>query len=1093
MTQRTALEHESLRRFAGSVTAKFVALAAGEPEDQLRAPLETLLANMGRAFGVSVIAKGESRLPNRQGKPDYAVVVNGLLAGYVELKAPGAGARPNRFRGHDREQWKRFRTLPNILYSDGNEWGLYCSGQPAGPVVQLAGDVTTDGEGSVTDADAEAVGGLIERFFAWEPLIPSTAELLAELLAPLCRALREDVGDALTDTDSPLVHLAAEWRALLFPNASDEQFADAYAQTVTYGLLLARSAGASTLSIPDSVAALRSEHSLLAKAIEVLTMEQVQVEISTSLHLLQRVIDRVDTSALATGVRDLWLYFYEDFLGKYDPDLRRDAGVYYTPVEVVHAQVNLIDEILTDRLGLRLGFAESEVVTLDPAVGTGTYLLGVIEHALERVEALEGPGAVPGRGKMLAANIHGFEIMVGAYAVAELRLNEEFAAYGVDLSGEPPQVYLTDTLESPATKPVAPPLFYAPLAREHERALRVKEAVPVLVCLGNPPYDRHVADDTTKGGWVRHGAEGERAILDDFVTPARDAGFGVHLKNLYNLYVYFWRWALWKVFEHETATGPGVISFISASSYLRGPAFLGMREHIRRECDEVWVIDLGGEGRGARQTENIFSILTPVAVALAVRYGERSPDDPAVVHYTSIEGTRPEKLEHLDRITELDDLAWEDCPSGWHDPFLPVGTGDYFDWPSIVDLFPWQHSGVQVKRTWPISPDPETLHRRWAAMLASPDRATAFRETDRKVTRQYSSLEIGTGRQPSIASLPSGEPTPAIKRYGHRSFDRQWVIADNRLGDRMRPVLWRTHSSQQLYLASSLSAVLGSGPALMASADIPDLHFFSGRGAKDIIPLWRDSEATEPNLLPGLLDTLSEHYGHSVSAENFCAYCYGVLAHPQYVRRFTDELPVPSSEGSGRLGPRVPISLEPDLFAAARDIGRELLWLHTFSRQFVPDGAVGGGVPTGVARCVHPVPDSAAAYPNDYRYEADAKALNIGDGLFSPVEPEVWNFEVSGLRVIESWLGYRMRDPSGRRSSPLDEINAPQWRSEFTTELLELLWILEATVSVYPRQADLLDAILGGPLMRADDLPPVPNALRTPLDTSRRSVEQLEH
>ncbi len=116
MTQRTALEHESLRRFAGSVTTKFVALAAGEPEDQLRAPLETLLANMGRVCGVAVIAKGESRLPNRQGKPDYAAVVNGLLAGYVELKAPGAAARPNQFRGDDQEQWKRFRALPNILY-----------------------------------------------------------------------------------------------------------------------------------------------------------------------------------------------------------------------------------------------------------------------------------------------------------------------------------------------------------------------------------------------------------------------------------------------------------------------------------------------------------------------------------------------------------------------------------------------------------------------------------------------------------------------------------------------------------------------------------------------------------------------------------------------------------------------------------------------------------------------------------------------------------------------------------------------------------------------------------------------------------------
>ena len=363
-----------------------------------------------------------------------------------------------------------------------------------------------------------------------------------------------------------------------------------------------------------------------------LTDDLARAEIPTSLQLLQRVIDVVDSAALVGGATSTpWLYFYEHFLSAYDPDLRRDAGVYYTPVEVVRAQVRLVDEILTTRMARRLGFAEENVVTLDLASGTGTYLLGVIDHALARVEEVEGAGAVPARATHLAENLHGFELMVGPYAVSELRVTQELAARGATMPADGPHVYLTDTLESPTATPRTAPLFYEPIAQEHARAMQVKESVPVLVCLGNPPYDRHGATheegQTRAGGWVRYGDGQETPILDTFVAPVRAAGRGVHLKNLYNLYVYFWRWALWKVFEHGTATGPGVISLITAASFSEGPGFAGMREHMRRLCDELWVIDLGGESRGTRQSENVFSILTPVAVTVAVRYGVGNLDD----------------------------------------------------------------------------------------------------------------------------------------------------------------------------------------------------------------------------------------------------------------------------------------------------------------------------------------------------------------------------------------------------------------------------------------------------------------------------------
>ncbi|MFH2056218.1 MAG: N-6 DNA methylase, partial [bacterium] len=469
---------------------------------------------------------------------------------------------------------------------------------------------------------------------------------------------------------------------------------------------------------------------------------------SAPLDLLQRVIAEVAPEKL-TGPEDPWLYFYEDFLATYDPKLRKDTGAYYTPVEVVRAQVRLIDDLLVNRLGKPQGFADPSVVTLDPAAGTGTYLLGVIEHALARVGSEQGKGAVAGQATSLAANLYGFELMVGPYAVTELRVSQALRDRGATLPKDGTHIYLTDTLESPNAVPPALPLILKPISEQHEKALQVKKGVPVLVCLGNPPYDRHEAVDIENsknlsryGGWVRFSDEpqgpktrdkrgkektitGRRAILEfrekhsilhtAFVQPALTAGHGVHVKNLYNLYVYFWRWALWKVFEHTTSAGPGIVSFISASSYIDGDAFSGMREHMRRVCDEIWILDLGGEGRGTRRSDNVFAIQTPVAIAVTVRTHRPGKNKPARVCYAKIEGSRQAKLAALDDIRGFADTEWQECPNDWQAPVRPAGKGDYCGWPLLVDLMPWQHSGAQVKRTWPICPDPDVLTRRWRA------------------------------------------------------------------------------------------------------------------------------------------------------------------------------------------------------------------------------------------------------------------------------------------------------------------------------------------------------------------------------------------
>ena len=1080
--------HEALRSFAAAVAGKRAQLTAGEPEEQLRTPFENLMSALGAAWGLPVVCTGEAPLPDRLGRPDFAVHNNGLLAGYVELKAPGTGADASRFKGRNKSQFKRFAAAPNILYSDGDEWALYRGGKRIGALMRLSGSIVENGAQAVGEKDAIAVERLLRDFLCWEPALPTgrrgriNLREFAALLAPLCRMLRDDVADALQDAQSPLAALAQDWRQLLFPDATDAEFTDAYAQTVAFALLLGRSEGAEPLTLESAQQALATQHSLLSRALQVLTDPRAQTDMQASLGLLLRVLSVVPRN-LFLGAHDPWLHFYEDFLAAYDPKLRKNAGAYYTPLEVVHAQVRLVDELLASRLGKPAGFADPEVFTLDPAVGTGTYLLGVIEHSLGRVEARQGAGAVAGQAAQLARNLYGFELLVGPYAVSELRISRALGDRGATLPKDGTHIYLTDTLESPHAAPPQTPLFLQPIAEQHRKALAVKSAVPVIVCLGNPPYDRHeaatAANKARTGGWVRWGDDdGEsEPILSDFLEPAKRSGHGVRVKNLYNLYVYFWRWALWKVFEHESGGGPGIVSFISASSYLDGDAFCGMREHLRRVCDEIWILDLGGEGRGTHRSDNVFAIQTPVAIAVAVRGGQPS-EAPAKVRYARIEGTRREKLDKLEAIDGFGKVDWRDCPDEWQAPFRPPGEGDYFTWPLLTELMPWQQSGVKAGRTWVIAPNRETLNNRWRALLQTEgdERKALFKDspTGRQVHQAAFPISAsGSAKLQPVADLDSGSPAPDIVPFAYRSLDRQFVFSDARLIDRPGPSLWAAQSENQLYLTTLLSHPLGGGPALATCSCLPDLHHFRGSyGAKAVLPLYRTADSSEANILPGLLGRLGAAYERNVTPEDFLAYLYGILAHPAFVQRFAAELETREL--------RAPITKDADLFAEVCAVGARLLWLHTYGERFVPNGEQPGAVPQGAARCLKAVPVGTEGYPKQFRHNGATQTLQVGQGEFAPVAPQVYDFEVSGLKVVQSWLKYRMRDGGGKKSSPLDGIRPEQWTPQFTTELLELLWVVEATLALYPKQAQLLEAVTAGSCLQANELKPPPAALRKP-------------
>ena len=690
----------ALEKFANDLQKAFASKMTAQAEDQLKSPVQALI----KAVRLNVITKTEAQVKDLGGRPDIGIEVAGALCGHVELKAPGFGAQTKKFKGRDLEQWKKFAALPNILYTDAYEWALYRSGvhtPERKPIIVRLDDVIERGAAALTDALISQLFELLTDFLTWQPIVPKGPKALAAMLAPLCRLLREDVAIAVANDKSALKRLSSEIREYLFPLSSDKDFADIYAQTLTYALLLARLNGETHLTATSAAAKLDSGHGLLAETLRILTQSRARAEIETPVALLERVIEAVDPVQL--GKRgDPWLYFYEDFLEAYDPKRRKEYGVYYTPQDVVSCQTALVAELLDKEFNKPMAFADQGVVFLDSSAGTGAYPLAAIEYALRKVEAELGEGAVAEYATRCAQNMYAFELQVGPYAVAHLRLTKLLMDAGATLPEDGLHVLLTDTLDSPFIDPPVPPLMAERLTQEQRRAKKVKAHVPVFVSMGNPPYFREQSDDpsgNTRGKWVRYGdatdhtrkdQTPERPILRDFVDMASP----VHVKNLYNMYVYFWRWTLWKMFEQPDAPRRGIVSFITAASYLRGPGFTGMRQLMREAFDELWIIDLEGDNLGARKTENVFAIQTAVCIAVGVRYANQKRNALAKVHYSRIEGSREEKLVKLKNVKLFADLPWQECFAGAQEPFLPERAGNYFNWPLVTDLWPWQYSGT---------------------------------------------------------------------------------------------------------------------------------------------------------------------------------------------------------------------------------------------------------------------------------------------------------------------------------------------------------------------------------------------------------------
>ncbi|MGJ3230534.1 MAG: type ISP restriction/modification enzyme [Oceanicaulis sp.] len=947
------------------------------------------------------------------GRPDIALKLEGgLPRAFIELKAPNRPSDPTRWTGAEKRQYHRLRELGVWATSNFHELRLFERDAPAGVVTLLPAEAL---EPATPDAHADRlIDGhatqpfldLATRLLNSAAIAPAaqSAPQLATLLAHSARLVRETVRERLREldeaeiTNDPLQDVRAEFRNVLYahPEAGgytntsfDELFSAAFAQTLAFGLLLVREATNADVT-ENAWRDMPEEHPLMRTALRVVSMPEVVEAIGVGFEVMRDTVNSFDPAILALqpNGRDPILYFYEEFLETFDPDARERHGVYYTPVEVVRYMAGALDRALREHLDVD-GFMDARVNILDPAVGTGTFLLGVAERVREQ-QGGAGAGMAAAALHDLARRMYGFELLVGPYAVAHYRLHHTLRRgedeHGDDVEMAPfPRlgVYLSDTLAEPGADAPGGQLGFvsAGISEERREANRIKTEQPILAIIGNPPYRRlkRGENETLVGRWMD-------GLWEDLKEPVRNAGKANQLNTFPEMSVAFWRWAIWKLFEAENAPQRGVVAFITNRKFLTGWPYAGLRQMMRERFDRIEIIDLRGDVRagvrgGIDADVGVFDIQVGTAITLAIADGSRN-GAPAEVHYLdSWAESRFSRRAKLDWLTDgAEDGRLANAVPVERERLdnmrpLPFQNGE---WVSLDEAFQFKSSGMESKR------DPAVYAPTSIALTAKINRALEMN------IEQFSEFFHGTDQNPAHRARSVGLSDEFVRPASYRPFDVRAHYAHRTWNDRLRTDLTNVWGDQNLCLFT-LPGGVKAGPGAWCHHLYPDRHAFRGSYGGYAFPLYdRRPGGPEHNLRPALLEALGVAYGGAVTPEQVFDAMLALLSATSYSVRFAEDLE--------DVFPHIPFPAERAVFEDAARIGARIRAVETFAAPPADPSAGFARVVTQPSGPLAPVVDEDAG---------EVILCEDGSGHVTGLPRAVLEFKVSGYSVLANWLADR--------------------------------------------------------------------------------------
>ncbi len=994
-------------------------------EHTYRPTLQQLLQQLG---GKDITVLNEAQQVQHNA-PDFTIHRKGIPIGYVECKDIGTDLDA----AERSRQLQRYRkAFNNLLLTDYLSFRWYVGGEHK-TTVRL-GAVTP--AGSVQTAPSELhPETLFLNFFQPATLEIRTSRQLARHMASRAQLFKETMASILREERDrgTFRALCEKLKKEMIVDLTDEAFADIYAQTAAYALFAARcltyNNGQRGFSKGDAV--LGSTTDLLSHFFAKIAGKKTDKRLTWIVDELFQLLAGDWFGEILQDLRgggeteDPVVYFYEYFLREYDPTLKVEKGVFYTPKPVVQYIVRSVDALLDSHFGLSDGLADQQRVTysavingkpeerstgrvlvLDPATGTGTFLREVIALIRERVLAQGMAGAWPEFARThLLERLYGFELLVAPYTMCHLKLKMELAIgdHGVTLKDwQRFNVYLTNTLAEPAKKPSA--LWQAdPITAEAKLADDVKRDVPVMVVLGNPPYSRN---SSNTGDWIKEllrpksGADPKMDYYSVDGAPLGERQPG----SLQDDYVKFIRFAQHRIDQ----TGEGVLAFVTNRAYLNNITFRGMRESLMQSFSEIYVLDLHGDAYLSSSApddvkdQNVFDIQQGVAIGLFVKR-KGTGGKPAKVFHAELWGPRAVKYDWLSRHAS-DVTEWTEVhpASPWY-MFVPGAddhAGEFTAWHSLKqDIFLEQTAAMQTCR------DRITIHRSKQAVM---DFVQAFVQMSPEDARNhYKAGKDSRGWKVHLAQQSireTGISPEFVQPVAFRPYDVRFTYYNHRSrGFVCRPVF---KVMQHMIHGPNLGLVTARQVAgdefnhvLITSHVCTHRLLFDRIGSAYMFPLYiyNGGMGRQPNLCQRFVRFVAKRLnlvwtadgrGDGSTAfgpEDLLYYMYAFLHSPNYRTRYLSALKVDF--------PRIPVTSRPALFWRLVALGDRLAQLHLM-RQHGRD--LPGFPVLGMNRV-----DTIRS-----RLRGGKLWINKRQ-YFSDFKEEVWRFMQCGYRPLDKWLKER--------------------------------------------------------------------------------------
>lgn len=976
-----------------------------------RGALETYLESLDKEI---IVINEPSRI--EIGAPDLEIRIGegatSLSIGIIECKNIGV----NLDKEEKSDQIRRYHALENIILTDYLEFRWYLKGERQA-IIRI-GEIK-DGRIVPIEANFAQFEMMLGHYRQYRIPLISTSLEFAQRLAGVAQLIRKLIETDMR-TSSPSTQLLNQWdgfKQTLLPDMSIEEFADMYAQTLTYGLFIARinyEKPSKTFDADIADKYVPNTNPFLRELFHNMSFANLGERLNWLVKRLAEVLALTDIEALlkdfgkSTEQTDVVVHFYEAFLSQYDPKIRKMRGVYYTPEPVVNYIVRSVDYLLREKFYID-GLTDERAIILDPATGTGTFLYSVIQHIYEHFSS-------KGAWKNYVTNnllkrLFAFELLIAPYTIAHLKLGIQLRDTGYDFpQGQRLGIYLTNALDEGIKHKQQ--MFAQFIVNEANGATEIKQQKPIMVILGNPPYSGHSANENE---WISSLLQAYYAVDGQRIKERNS-------KWLRDDYVKFMRMAQ----DRIEKTGHGILAFVTNHSYLDNPTFRGMRKVLLQTFSDIYIIDLHGNSKKKELTpdghsdKNVFDIQQGVCIGIFVKTPDKQAGTLAKVHHLDLWGAkRSSKFDWLNKH-DIDNTDWADFEP--HAPFYlftPASNGvknGYANYPKITDIFPQNVMGTQTHRdSFAIAFNQQILKKRLMDMRDKEITDRDFRQMYQlKDNRDW---QLETARK-KIQEYENWENK--IYRCLYRPFDSRYYYADNAVTDYPRRLLLQHvigRNNLCLGIGRQGSVVADKQWSLVMASQLPlDANVFR-RGGVQVCPLYLyrqddelnlpgdddfpyDEHGRKPNLNMAFVRQLEITFGKifmtDFTPEDIFYYTYAILHSQTYRRRYTDFLKIDY--------PRLPIVDKFVFFKSLAHKGEILAQWHTMTHIHIRP-------PADMA--IYPISREDAidglVEEEHIRYDDKNQRVYINkDQYFANISPDVWDFYVGGYQVLDVWLKERL-------------------------------------------------------------------------------------